>query len=173
MLRKKRKLFPLKKEGIFAHVWVSPSFFLPFVLPFVLPTLSHFPFSLSLSLSLVIFIVFFLPCLLYFFLPCFLFLFLALFLCFCFMQRRTSRYYIWKVLLINVDSVWLISSFLLVFEIPICYLCFLPWPQPLFGVLFSGVFFCCCFPVFCIGYVFVAFAFCVCWKCPKKGELPH
>ena len=75
-------------------------------LPFLLPTLTHFPFSLFLALLLF---SCFLPSLFAFFFPSLFFLgFLALFLCFCFMQRRTSKYYIWKVLLINVYFVWLV-----------------------------------------------------------------
>ena len=70
-------------------------------------------------------------------------------------------------------TVWLISSFRFVFEITICYLCFLPWPQPLFGVFFSCFFllFLLLFSIFCFGFVFVAFAFLCLLKMSEKGRV--
>ena len=118
-------------------------------LPLFLPSLSHFLFSLSLSLSRYFLLSYFLISCVIFFL---VFVFLALFLCFGFMQRTTSSYYIWKVVLINCFFV-------------VCFFCFFnslviftfsfgpTSPNP--ALRWCFVFLSCSF---CVGFVFVVFA---------------
>ena len=76
--------------------------------------------SLSLSLScLFLCSCLYLPSLLFCFfnLPCFWLFFLALFLCFCFMKRTTSKYYMWKV---SFHQIFLfLGGFLFCFVIPL------------------------------------------------------
>ena len=124
VMLKWKAVFPWK-EWVFVFIFEClPPFF-----SLCSPYLVSLPlFTLSLSLSLVIFL--FSSLFAFFFPSLFLVSCLALVLCFCFMQRRTSRYFISKA---HVYFVLLLSCFCLVFEIPFCYLCFLPWPQPLLG----------------------------------------
>ena len=170
MLSQKSR-FPLKKR-VFLLIFECLPFFSLACLTSPSLSLSLY-LSVSLSLSHVIFLPSSFLSSLSFFLS-----FLALFFGFCFMQRRTSTYYILKVVLINLFFVFLVSCFCLVFQIPFCYLCFLLWgptsPKPALVwcvCVFWG--FSCCFSFLCWFCVCVAFAlFLVCIECPKRASYP-
>ena len=165
---KLKSCFPLKIKVFLLIFECLP----PFISPFVLPTLSHFPFSLSLSLYLSLFLVIFL-------FSSFLVCFLVCFLVFCFFlsclvslllshANKNIKLFHLKGSSHQCLFFLLLSCFCLVFEIPFCYLCFLPWPQPLLGVIFSLVFV--VVFLFCVGFVFVAFVFSLLKMSEKKRE---